>query len=101
MGRSENLHERNPRGRGADKSIEDLLSEMRENPDPRTSASPMSARWPLTSSGRQGTDGRATTSGRCPGRVTLASNLQDAGGTPYQVRQVLQAIDRLLEEKKP
>ncbi len=30
-------------------------------------------------------------------------NLQDAGGRakPYQVRQVLQAIDRLLEEKKP
>jgi len=31
-------------------------------------------------------------------------NLQDAGGgkaKPYQVRQVLQAIDRLLEEKKP
>lgn len=30
-------------------------------------------------------------------------NLQDAGGKakPYQVRQVLLPIDRLLEEKKP
>jgi isopropylmalate/homocitrate/citramalate synthase len=65
------------------KSLEDLLAEMRGNPANVRFADVCKVATHFFGDPR--------------------INLQDAGGKakPYQVRQVLQAIGRLLEEKKP
>ena len=83
------------------RSIEDLLAEMRGNPahvrfsDVRKVATHFF--------GAPRNRGSSHYIWKMPWAGDPRINLQNAGGMakPYQVRQVLQALDRLLGEKKP
>jgi hypothetical protein len=82
------------------KSIEDLAAEMRANPaDVRfADASRVASHF----FGAPRNKGSSHHIWKMPWAGDPRVNLQDAHGKakPYQVRQVLAAIDRLLEEKK-
>ena len=83
------------------KSIEDLLAEMRSNPANVRFADVCKVAGHFF--GKPSTKGSSHHVWKMPWAGDPRINLQDAAGKakPYQVRQVLQAIDRLLEEKKP
>jgi hypothetical protein len=82
------------------KSLEDLVAEMRTNPaDVRFGdASKLASRF----FGAPRSKGSSHYIWKMPWAGDPRINLQDARGKtkPCQVRQVLAAIDRLLEEKK-
>lgn len=83
------------------KSIEDLLAAARANPaDVRFAELCKVATHFFGEPRNKGTSHHIW---EMPWAGDPRINLQDAGGRakPYQVRQVLQAVDRLLEEKKP
>jgi hypothetical protein len=83
------------------KSIEDLLAEMRTRPANVRFAD--ACRVATHFFGRPRNKGSSHFIWRMPWAGDPRVNLQDSSGKakPYQVRQVLQAIDRLLEERKP
>jgi hypothetical protein len=83
------------------KSLEDLLAEMRGNPASVRFADVCKVATHFFGEPRN--KGSSHYIWKMPWAGDPRINLQDAGGKakPYQVRQVLQAIGRLLEEKKP
>jgi hypothetical protein len=83
------------------KSLEDLLAEMRGNPANVRFAEVCKVATHFFGEPRN--KGSSHYIWKMPWAGDPRINLQDAGGKakPYQVRQVIQAIDRLLEEKKP
>ncbi len=82
------------------KSIEDLVAELRDHP--------ANVRFDDLCKvachffGKPRNKGSSHHIWKMPWAGDPRINLQDAGGKakPYQVRQVLQAVDRLFEEKK-
>ncbi len=83
------------------RSIDDLLAEMRGNPANVRFADVCKVATHFFGEPRN--KGSSHYVWKMPWAGDPRINLQDAGGKakPYQVRQALQAIDRLLEEKKP
>jgi hypothetical protein len=81
-------------------SLEDLLAEMRGNPANVRFADVCKVATHFF--GKPRSKRSSHNIWKMPWAGDPRINLQDAGGKakPYQVRQVLQAIDRLLEEKK-
>ena len=81
-------------------SLEDLLAEMRGNPANVRFADLCKVATHFFGEARN--KGSSHNIWKMPWAGDPRINLQDAGGKakPYQVRQVIQAIDRLLEEKK-
>lgn len=82
-------------------SIEELLAELRANPANVRFAD--LCRVATHFFGKPRNKGSSHNIWKMPWAGDPRINLQDAGGKakPYQVRQVLQAIGRLSEEKKP
>ncbi len=83
------------------KELDDLLAEMRSNPANArfTDVCKVASHF----FGEPRNKGSSHYIWKMPWAGDPRVNLQDAGGRakPYQVRQVIQAIDRLLEGKKP
>jgi len=84
------------------RSIEDLLAEMRTNP---AGVRFVDACWVATHHfGPPRSKGSSHRVWKMPWAGDPRINLQPGGGgkaKPYQVRQMVQAIDRLMQEKKP
>jgi hypothetical protein len=82
------------------KSIEDLLAELRSTPANVRFAD--ACRVATHFFGEPRSKGTSHYVWKMPWAGDPRINLQDAGGKakPYQVRQILQAVDRLLEERK-
>jgi hypothetical protein len=82
------------------KSIQDLIAEMRANPADVRFAD--ASRVASHSFGTPRNKGSSHYIWKMPWAGDPRINLQDARGKakPYQVRQMLSAIDRLLEEKR-